>query len=132
MAVTSSVPLVCASSVDTGEGRLLADGSLALGSSSSSGAIASLLGAGVRFELLAGAVNLSLSFGFLGELRSGSLVTAAGVGVLEKKPWRVRCLPSDSDFLRVEGVGVGVADVFLGIMGNAVTSSNPLLGRPGL
>ena len=110
----------------------MAEDLLALGFSSCSGSTASLLGAGVRFELLAGAVSLSLSFGFLGELRSGSLVTTAGVGVLEKKPWRVRCLPSDSDFLRVEGVGVGVADAFVGMWGNTDISSDPISGLPVL
>lgn len=111
LVVTSSTPLGCPSSAETGEGRPLAGDRLALAVCfSSSGSTASLLGCGVNWELRYGAVSLSFNAALRGELRSGNLVVACGVGVLLKKPWRVRCPALELDFFNVEGVGVGVVD----------------------
>jgi hypothetical protein len=115
LAVKSSAPLVCPSSVETGEGRPLAWDGLALtGGWSSSGSTASLLGCGVNCVRPVGAANLSFSADFRGELRSGSLVTELGVGVLLKNPWSVRCAPPEPVFFNDAGAGVD-EEAFLAI-----------------
>jgi hypothetical protein len=116
--VKSSAPLVCPSSVETGEGRPLARDELALTVGwSSSGSTASLLGCGVNCVRLVDAANLSFNAGFRGELRSGSLVVELGVGVLLKNPWSVRCPPPELDFFNDAGAGVDEA-AFLAIFEN--------------
>lgn len=133
LAFSSSKPLVCPSSAETGDGRPLEGGGLALIllSSSFSGSGPSLLGAGVKEEPELVAVDLDRFFegaGLEGACREGKAAGAPPVeGVLWKKPKSVFCPPVEGVFFK-EGVDAEVAEVFLGM----TIIQQPLQGRKGV
>jgi hypothetical protein len=85
--VSSSVPLVCSPSAETGDGRPLGTELALEVCDSSSGSIASLLGAGVKVEIVL--VDLARDWNDAGVAAGAREGTDAGElvdGVLEKKP----------------------------------------------
>jgi hypothetical protein len=121
--VSSSVPLVCSSSADTGDGRPLVGNELALGvCDSSSGSTASLLGAGVKLEVVL--VDLARDWDDAGVTAGARAGTDAGElveGVFEKKPSKDFCPPDEGVFFNA-GVDVGAIDFLGGILaGDALT-----------
>lgn len=117
-ALSSSTPLVCPSSVETGDGRPLEAGELALPwSSSSSGLTASLLGAGVKEEPEVVPADFVRDFVAAGVDVVGRVGSGAGEpvdGVFWKNPRSVLWPPEDDDLLNA-GVEEPGVETFLAI-----------------